>query len=119
MFDNVRAGIHRRDEHDVGGKGDRADHPGDCDAALLERLAQHLEDVLAELRQLVEEQHAVMGERDFAGSWDTAAADQPGVADRMVRGPERTGGDQRAPVHQADDAVHARCLQRLVQRQRR
>ena len=113
------AGVHRGDQHDVGGEADRAGGAGDGDAAFLERLAQDLEDVLAELRQLVEEEHAVVGERDLAGAGDAAAADQAGVADRVMRGAERARGDQRAAAHEAEDAVHARRLDRLFERQRR
>ena len=56
---------------------------------VLERLAQRLQHVLGELRQLVEEQDAQMGERDLAGVGRAAAADQPGYRDGVVRRPER------------------------------
>ena len=39
---------------------------GDRDLPDLERLAQRIERLRLELGQLVEEEHAVMGERDFA-----------------------------------------------------
>ena len=42
-----------------------------------------------ELAELVEEQHAVVGERHLAGARRRAAADQPGRRDRVVRGAER------------------------------
>jgi len=50
-----------------------------------ERFAQRLEYAPLELRQLVEEQHAVVGERDLARAWIRAAADQRGGRGRMVR----------------------------------
>ena len=78
------------------------------DPPLLERLAQRLERVAPELRQLVEEEHAVVRERDLAGPDRVAAADQRGVGDRVVRGAERARRDERAPVEQAGDAVDAR-----------
>ena len=49
------------------GKRRRPAGPGDRDAALLERLAERLEDVAIELGQLVEEQDALVGQRDLAG----------------------------------------------------
>jgi hypothetical protein len=48
-----------------------------CCAALLPNAA--------EFRQLVEERHAVMGERDRARPGGQAAADQPLQGDRMVQ----------------------------------
>ena len=48
----------------------------DRDFAGLQRLAQRIERLRRELGQFVEEQHAVMGERDFAGPRAQAAADQ-------------------------------------------
>ena len=41
----------------------RPSDPRDRDATLLHRLAQRLEDVASELGQLIEEQHAGIGER--------------------------------------------------------
>src|SRR5207249_6679746 len=49
---------------------------GDGDAAVFERLAERLEDVLLELRELVEKKHSQMSERHFAGMRRTAGADQ-------------------------------------------
>ena len=60
--------------------------------AFLERLAQHFEHVAAELEHLVEKQHAVMGEADFAGPRLRAAADERGVGDGVVRRAERAIG---------------------------
>ena len=50
--------------------------------AFLERLSQDLEHVPAELRHLVEKQHAVVREADLAGARQCAAADQRDVGDR-------------------------------------
>ena len=60
----------------MGGESARALGPRDLDAAGFERLAQALEDVPVELRQLIEEEHAVVGERDLSRSRDRAAADE-------------------------------------------
>jgi hypothetical protein len=54
----------------------------------VQRLAQHLQCALAELGQLVQEQHAAMGQADLARSRPLPAAHQPGVADGVVRGAE-------------------------------
>jgi hypothetical protein len=47
--------------------------PGDEDAAGLEGLAQGLEGAALELGELVQEEHAVVGQRDLAGSRGRAA----------------------------------------------
>ena len=62
--------------------------------AFLERLPQDLEGMPAELRHLVEEQDAVMGQADLAGPRDGAAADERDIGDRMMRRAERALGQQ-------------------------
>ena len=57
--------------------------------AVFERLAQHFQRPPVEFRQLVEEQHAVVGEADLAGPWHAAAADQGRVGDGVMRRAER------------------------------
>lgn len=65
--------------------------------AALERLAQRIENLRVELGQLVEKEHAEMGERDFAGPRPRAAADERRHARRMVRGAERPRPADAAP----------------------
>jgi hypothetical protein len=65
-----------------------ADAP-DADEAVLERLPQRLDRGALELGQLVEEQHAVVGQRDLARARRGAAAEQGGHADGVVRRAER------------------------------
>ena len=83
------AGVHRRDQLEPRRVGDAMIGARDHDLAGLERLAQRIEHVRVELRQLVEKQHAEMGQRDLAGPRPRAAADQRRHAGRMVRRPER------------------------------
>ena len=80
------ARVHRGEELEARGKAQRAAAAGDGDRALLERLAQRLEDVAAELGELVEEEDAVVGEADLARPRDGSAADEGRVARRVVRG---------------------------------
>ena len=67
--------------------------------AVFERLPQHLQHVARELRQLVQEQHAVVRQADFARPRHSrAAADQAGVRYRVMRRAERPLRQQvRAP----------------------
>ena len=60
------AGVHGGDELETSGKFRLAGGPHDGDPARFERFAQHVEDGSAEFSQLVEEQEAVVGERDLA-----------------------------------------------------
>src|SRR2546425_13149277 len=73
------ARIHRRREHEP--RRIREAHGGARDGydAVLHRLAQHLEHVLAELGQLVQEQHAAVRETYLPRPRVRAAADQPRV----------------------------------------
>ena len=102
------------------GNDHRPRRPRDPHAALLERLAQHLEHVPAELRHFVEKQHAVMREADLARPRLLAAADERDVRDRVMRRAERPLGDQAVPGgEQAGDRVDGRDLERLVEDERR
>ncbi len=60
------AGIHRRDKLKARGIDDAVIGAGDGDFAGLERLAQAVEHLRLKFRQFVEEQHALMGERNLA-----------------------------------------------------
>ncbi len=51
-------------------------------------LAQHLQDILSEFGQLVQEQDAVVGQADFTGPRVLPPADQAGIRDGVVRRPE-------------------------------
>ena len=86
----------------------------------LQGLAHRLQDTPFELRQLIEKQHAVVRQRDFAGSRIDVSAQQTGVAGGMVRRAEWALCDERlARREQANDAVNLRRFERLIQRQRR
>ena len=53
---------------------------------LLERLPQHLQDMPAELRELIQKEHAIVGQRHLAWHRHLAATDQPHVGEGVVRG---------------------------------
>jgi hypothetical protein len=52
---------------------------------LLKRLPQDLQDVAAELRPLIQKEHAVVGQGHLAGHGHLSPADQPHIRDRVVR----------------------------------
>ena len=78
-------GVHGGHQHETGGEAERHGRAGDAERAILQRLAEHLEDVAREFGELVEEEHAVVGQAGFAGARHAgAAADQAGVGDGVV-----------------------------------
>jgi hypothetical protein len=115
----ARAGVHRGHQDEAGGIADGAARAGQADGPVLERLAKHLEDVSPVLRQLVEEQHPVVREAHLAGAGRRSATHQPGVADRVVRCPERPLDHERAATPQMPgDGVDERRLERLGEGER-
>ena len=100
--------------------GDGADGAGDHEHAVLHRPAQRLQGVATELGQLVEEQHAVVGEAQLARAHVRAASDQRGGRRRVVRRAERPPGHEPAAGRQdAGHRLQPRDLERLVLDQRR
>ena len=113
---NKPPGVHGGDEHEAGGEGEAHRGATDGDLAVLEGLAQHLEDILLELGKLVEEEDAVVGEGDLARFGDGAAADQTGIGDGVVGGTKGAGGDQRRAVgEEPGDGMDFGCLEGFVE----
>jgi hypothetical protein len=84
-----------------------------CDT-LLERLAQHLQDVAAALRPCIQEESAVVRQRHLPRLRHRPAADQAHIRDGVRGGPEGPGGDQGGPgAGEARDAVDTRGLDGL------
>jgi hypothetical protein len=52
--------------------------------ALLERLAEHLEDMTPELAEFVQEEHAMVYQRHLARHRDLTAADPPHIGDGVM-----------------------------------
>jgi hypothetical protein len=90
-----------------------------CDT-LFERLAPDLEDMAAELRELIQEEHAVVRPRHLARHRHVAPADQLRIRDGVVGRAKRAGRDQRRAVaSEARDAVDACGLNGLGEGHRR
>ena len=108
------AGVHGTDQHEAAGQRQGAGGAGDGHKAVLQRLAQRLQRRLAELRQLVQKQHAVVRQGYLAGAGDTAAAGQGDGGGRVVGAAEGAGVHQRVGgVGHARHRVDLRSLQRL------
>lgn len=67
------AGVHGGDQLETRREAHPVVGPGDDDLAAFQGLAQDLENLPVELRQLVEKQHALMGQGDFSGAGLAAA----------------------------------------------
>src|SRR5690606_26214419 len=81
----ARARVHRRDQEEARGERYRAAGARDRERTGLQRLTHRLECVRGELRELVQEQHAAVRERDLTGTDLRAATDEAGVRDGVVR----------------------------------
>ena len=111
-------GIHGADQHKLAGIRLGARHPGDGDPSVLQGLAQDLQGVLPELRQLVQEQHAPVGQRHLPGPGHRTAAGQPRRRDGMMGTAEGADVDQGMVRRQkAHDRVDLCDLQRLLRAQ--
>jgi len=86
---------------------------------IFKRLPHHFKHVARKLRQLVEKQQTVVRQRDFAGPWDDAAADQARVGDGVMRRTKRTLRHQAGrSIQHAGDGVNLSCLQCLFKCER-
>jgi len=97
------ARVHRRDQHETRWIGDAVIGARDRHLAAFERLAQRIERLRLEFREFVKEQHAVMGERHFAGARTQATADQGRHAGGVMRRAKRSPIGQCATFDLAGD----------------
>ena len=91
----ARAQVHRPDQLEARRKLCLAARAGDADHAVLERLAERLQRRPRELGELVEQQHAVVGEARLARPRAGAASDDRGRRRSVVRSTERRRGHER------------------------
>jgi len=82
-------GVHSGEQREAGREGETGAGSHHGDEALLQGLAQGFEGVAPELRQLVEEEDAVVRQARLAWTGVAAAADHPGRAGAGVRAAER------------------------------
>ena len=114
------AWVHGRGQHEARREAERHGGARNGDGVILKRLPHHLQHVAWKLRQFVEEQQAVVCERDLARTRNDAAADQACVGDGVVRRAEGPLRNQaRGCVQHAGDGVNLGGLQGFVKRERR
>ena len=113
-------GVHAGYEHETGGVFHIALHTRDADLTVFQWLAEHFEDVTAELGQLVQEEDTVVCQADFAGLREASTSGHGDVGDGVVRVAERADGDEAAVLAQlAGHRVYFGCLEAFTQRKGR
>ncbi len=86
------------------------------DAAVFQRMSQDLKNATVEFWSLVEEEHALVRQRDLAGSRYRPTSDQGDTGDGVVRGPERSRGERAgAGGPDAGNRVDGGALKRFVE----
>ena len=113
------AGIHRRHQLEARRIDAAMIGPGNRDLARFQRLAQRVERLGLEFRQFIEEQHAIMGERNLAGPRAGTAADKGRHRGRMMRRAKRPPVGQFAARQRAGDGMDHRDFEQFAGRQRR
>ena len=115
----AEARVHRADEEKARRERGLAVGARDGHDPVFERLTERFERRAAELCELVEKEHAVVGEADLAGPRPVAAADETDLADRVVGRAERPDArEAQGRLQEAGDAVNRRDLERLLRRER-
>ena len=108
------AGIHGAHQLELGGEPQGAACPCHGDDTILQGLTEGFQHVPVKFRQLVQKQHAVVGQRDLAGPHQRSTAGQRGGGGGVVRGAEGPLGQQRvAGVRQPRYGPDAGSLQRF------
>src|SRR5690349_16003185 len=75
----ARTGVHCGDQHEARGVSEGSTDPGEGHRAVFERLPKAVQDGATKFWRLIEEQHAVVGQRNLAGTRDGASSDEPCV----------------------------------------
>ena len=116
----ARAWIHRRHQHETRGEITGRRGSGDRDVPIFKWLTHHLQHVAAEFRELVQEEHAAVRERDLPRLRVRATTEQSTVAHRVVRRTKWTSRHQRnAALELSRHGMDARHLQSLLWGERR
>src|SRR3989344_925027 len=73
---SARAHVHRRDKNKIRGKSYSLASTRNVDYFIFKRLAQTLDDFFVEFRELVEEEHSAVRERDLPWFRNRSSADK-------------------------------------------
>lgn len=107
----ARTGIHRSHEHKRAWIFHRIFCPAYCYMPVFKRLPHDFKHRTVELRQLVAEQHTVMGKRNFSRLGIVPATDKSNLRYGMMRSAKRPLGNQgRVTAELAGDTVYYACF---------
>ena len=107
--ESARTRVHGAHKEDPCRKPGGNPGTGHGEEAFFEGLAELLQGLAPEFRQLVQEKYPVVGQADLPGSRQGPSPDEPGVRDVMMGRPEGPTGDKgRLERQQARHAVNAR-----------
>ena len=107
-------GVHGRHQLETGRELRLARGPGDEDVAGLQGFAQHLQHAAVELRQFIEEQHALVGQGDLPRPWLGTTTHQSDRRGTVVGGAEGTAAPVAGIEARATHRGQSRRLQGLV-----
>jgi hypothetical protein len=111
------AGVRRRQQQEPAREPVPVTGPGDPDLPGFDGLPERFPDLGAEFGELVEEEHAGVGEGDLSRAGRVSPAQEPGRGDRGVGRPERPPQERPGPGRLSRDAVDARRLEGLGRRE--
>jgi hypothetical protein len=112
----ARARVHRHDEEKSGRETQRHGRATDSHHPILKGLTKNLEGRAGHFRHLVQEQDAIVRDRNFTRVGDTAPAYQRRSRDGVVGRSKRAGGHQRLTgVQQTGDTVDFGGFQAFIQ----
>src|SRR5690606_2173738 len=107
----ARTRIHRSSQHEASRKRNDCAGTADCDAAVLDRLTQQLQNISRKFRKFVEKKHPSMGQAHFAWLWDSACSSHTATGHGMMRIAKGTFANQSCPLtDQSGGAVYFRYL---------
>src|SRR6476469_4191436 len=86
----TRTRVHRRYQHEFARESDAPGRSRNSNASILQWLAHHFQSGTMKFWELIEKEDAIMRQAHFARVWNGAPAEQPDVANRMMRRAERT-----------------------------
>src|SRR5690606_4502868 len=92
------AWIHARHQHEPRRIVYAEARAADRDAPFLDGLPQHLQDLSSELRELIEKEHPVVCQRDFARERIASSAAHPGIRNSVMRCSKRPDDDEAGPI---------------------
>jgi len=115
----ARTGIHGGGKHEARRKRDGRGGARDGDGTVFERLAHDFEYVALKFGELIEEENAVMTERNFARARNGAAANEARIADGVMRRAKRARADEAAGIFErARNGMNARGFDGFFERHR-